>query len=163
MMLMHEIRGPEIHSGGGEMSLPAALKRALEAARGPGSPPSQEPWRVYPLDDEQVATLAWLAARQLEPTVGREDARAAYEQWRAIPGWVVITCIRSQGEEQIERDREATLSAAQRASLSLWSDNIPSNWAPDLVADEPEFFEVIGADGGREVPVGVLLYGHPDK
>jgi hypothetical protein len=163
MMLMHEIRGPEVYSGGGDVSLPAALQRALEAARDPGGLPKREPWRVYPLDGDQAASLAWMAARRLEPVVGLEGARAAYEQWRAIPGWVVITCIRSEGEEQIARDQEATLSAAQRASLSLWSDNIPSNWAPDLVADEPEFFKLIGAKARREVPVGVLLYGHPDN
>lgn len=161
MTLSHQIRDPEVPEGGSTLSLPAALRRALEAAHEEHG--RRGPWRFYPLAPDSAAALAWLAARSLEPAVGHEGARAAYEQWRAVPGWVVVTCLRAQGEPEAEHNRIAARTAAQRASLSLWSDNIPANWVPDLVPDEAAFFELIGASDAHEVPVGVLLYGHPDR
>lgn len=141
-----------------------ALRRALDASRDPSGEGFYEPWRLYVLHPEAAASVAWLVARHLEPEVGPEGARAAYEQWRAVPGWVAVTCPRPGADaERHERDREATLTAVQRASLSLWSDNIPTNWVPDLALDEPDFYRLIEADGTRELALGVMLYGHPEQ
>jgi nitroreductase len=143
--------------------LRAALDRALDAARDPNGGGHTAPWRFYVLDAETSAAVAWLAARRLEPEMGPEGARAAYEQWRAVPGWIVVTCRRTRDPEQTERDREASLTAAQRASLSLWSDNVPSNWVPDLVGSEAATYRLIGLPEAAEEALGVLLYGHPDR
>jgi hypothetical protein len=163
MTLSYNLRlyEPEEHMP--DIDLSEALARATEAARDSGGGPRWEPWRFYVLGPETAAAAAWLAARRLEAEVGLESARAAYEQWRAVPGWIAITCQRYEDSAQMERAREATLTAAQRASLSLWSDNIPSNWVPTLVSDEAPFYELIGGDSNREIALGVLLYGHPER
>jgi len=147
----------------GDPDLRGALARALDASRDPSGTSLNEPWRFYVLDAETSAAVAWLAARRLEPAMGPEGARAAYEQWRAVPGWIMVTCRRAADPEQSERDREAALTAAQRASLSLWSDNVPSNWVPDLVGTEAATYRLVGVPHGEEEALGVLLYGHPDR
>jgi len=146
-----------------DVGLDEALARAKEASRDPSGTLREEPWRFYMLSPETAAAVAWLAARRLEAEVGLESARAAYEQWRAVPGWIVLTSTRSGEAERRERIREAGLTAAQRFSLSLWSDNVPSNWVPSLAADEPAFYRLIGADPLREEPLGLILYGHPER
>jgi len=163
MTLSQEIREPELDYESPEASLAEALERAIEAAREPSGEPRREPWRLYLLGPETASAVAWMAARRMEPEVGLEGARAAYEQWCAVPGWIAVTCLRTDDEELAERDREACLTAVQRAALSLWSDNIPSNWMPDLIRDEPDFFTLIDAKADREAPLGVLLYGHPER
>lgn len=163
MTLSQDLREPELQPRTPEAELRAALDRAIEAAGEAGDGPRREPWRFYLLGPETAAAVAWLAARRLEGDVGTEGSRAAYEQWRAVPGWIAVTRLRTDDPDQAERDREACLTAVQRATLSLWSDNIPSNWVPDLVDDSPEFFQLIDASGEREAPVGMLLYGHPER
>lgn len=145
-----------------DADLEAALARAMEAARDPFGMSQKELWQFRVLSPEISAAVAWLAARRLEAEVDLESARAAYEQWRAVPGWIAVTCARSSDPERMERLREAGRTAAQRYSLSLWSDNVPSNWVPDLVADDPAFYRLINADPSREEALGILLYGHPE-
>lgn len=134
----------------------------MEASRDPLGTLATEPWRFYPLNADAVATVAWLYARLLEKEVGVESARAAYEQWRAIPGWVVVTCRRVEDEEEMERAREDSLTAVQRYALSLWSDHIPTNWLTDVIIEAKELYDLVGVDPQLEVVLGILWYGHEE-
>lgn len=144
-------------------TLREALVRAQEASRDPFGTLGIEPWHFYPLDADAITTVAWLYARLLEKEVGTESARAAYEQWRAIPGWVVVTCHQFADEARMERAREDCLTAVQRYSLSLWSDNIPTNWVTDVITEAKELYDLIGIDPEAEVVLGILWYGHEDR
>lgn len=140
-----------------------ALIRAMEASRDPSGRLAIEPWQFYLLGIEAVSAVAWLYARLLEDEVGAEGARAAYEQWQAVPGWIVVTCRLSEDEEAMERAREDTLTAVQRYSLSLWSDNIPTNWVTDVITEAPELYTLLGIDPKQEVVLGILWYGHAER
>ncbi len=135
----------------------------MEAARDPLGTVDPVPWRYYVLGAETISALAWFYARRLEDEMGAEGARAAYEQWRAVPGWIIITCTRLGDAEKMERAVEDCLTSVQRASLSLWSDNVPTNWVTDLLADEPELRDLAEIDAAAEQVLGVLWYGHPDR
>lgn len=163
MILRQDIRDPLDANRDTGADLDAPLARAIEAACDAAGKVGPHPWRFYILEAESASAVAWLAARGIEPLVGAEGSRAAYEQWRAVPGWIAVTCLRSSDATQSERDREASLTAVQRATLSLWSDNIPCNWVPDLVSEEHEFYALIGADPAREEALGIVLYGHPER
>ncbi len=141
----------------------AALDRALDAARDPAGLLDPEPWHYYELDEETISAVAWLYARLLEEEMGAEGARAAYGQWRAVPGWILITCARHDDAQAMERAVEDCLTSVQRASLSLWSDNIPTNWVTDLVTDHPKLYDLVGVDAEREKALGILWYGHPER
>lgn len=144
------------------VALETALARAEEAARDPLGVLAVEPWGFYRLTPDAVSTVAWLYARLLEKEVGTESARAAYEQWQAIPGWVVVTCQRFDDPTAMERAREDTLTAVQRYALSLWSDNVPTNWVTDVITEAKELYDLVGADPVAEVVLGILWYGHAE-
>jgi hypothetical protein len=159
-----------LHSPDREMERPLeplmmreALLRAMEAARDPSGAAAGVPWRFYLLGAETISAVAWLYARLLEGEVGAEGARAAYEQWQAVPGWIVVTCVRQDDEEQMERAVEDCLTSVQRCSLSLWSDNVPTNWVTDTIADSDELYDLLQVDPDEEQVLGILWYGHPDR
>lgn len=163
MTSSHGLHLDRADAPGVDADLEAALARALNVARTPAQGSDEPAWRLYVLDPDIAAAVAWLAARRLEPDAGLEGARAAYEQWRAVPGWIALTVRRTADPERRERVREEALSAAQRLTLSLWSDGVPSNWVADLAADEPAFYRLVGADEQAEEALGVVLYGHPER
>lgn len=141
----------------------AALERAMEAARDPLGSLDPEPWTYYRLDEETVSAVVWLYARLLEEEMGPEGARAAYGQWRAIPGWVVVTCARIDDEAKMERAVEDCLTSVQRATLSLWSDNVPNNWVTDMITEHPELYALVGVDAAEEKVLGIVWFGHPEQ
>lgn len=141
----------------------AALVRALQEARDPMGTLNPEPWRYYRLDEEAISAVVWLYARLIEEEVGAEGARAAYGQWRAVPGWVVVTCRRIDDAETMERAVEDCLTSVQRASLSLWSDNVPTNWITDQITEAADLYEIVGIDAAKEKVLGIMWYGHAER
>ncbi len=162
MTLSQQIREPEYDSSVAAASPALALRRAMSAAE--DAPLLDHlPWRMHALEPEVAASVAWFAARKVEAEFGAEDARAAYEQWRSIPGWIVVTLDVNDDPVQAERDLEDCLTAVQRASLSLWSDNIPSNWVNDLLTDASTLVELMGEDPAKVRAVGILFFGHAER
>ncbi len=147
--------------------LDAALRRAFDTARdvpvGGGALAGVAPWRFYRIRAEQAQTIAWLNARLIEADAGIEAAQAAYDQWRSIPGWVIVTCLRADDDAQQAHLDERCLTAVQRLALSLWSEAIRTSWITDLVVENDEFYRVVGIDARRERAVGILWYGHAEK
>ena len=141
----------------------AALRRAAEAARDVPGDFIEEPWRFYPMSAEKAQALAWLNARRIEEEAGPEAAAAAYEQWRSVPGWVIVTCPRTDDPAQQAHYRERCLTAVQRFSLSLWSEAIRTSWIADLEGEETRFADLADFDPAREELVGLLLYGHAER
>lgn len=164
MELSFALRSPdhELERTPKQVRMKEALVRAMEAARDPSGAGTPVPWRFYLLGSETISTVAWLYARLLEDEVGAEGARAAYEQWRAVPGWIVVTCARKDNEQAMEQAVIDCLTSVQRASLSLWSDDVPTNWVTDVIAESDELYDLIQVDPEREKVLGVLWYGHPE-
>ena len=143
--------------------LDAALQRAFDAARDVPVKGDVAPWRFYRVRAEQAQALAWLNARLIEADAGIEAAQAAYDQWRSVPGWVVITCLRAGEDEEQARYQERCLTAVQRVSLSLWTEGVRTSWITDLVIESDEFNRIVGIDAGQERAIGILWYGHAER
>ncbi|CAN5854340.1 hypothetical protein BH23ACT11_BH23ACT11_15400 [soil metagenome] len=139
-----------------------ALRRAGEAAGGV-EVAGPEPWRFYSLGPRTTSALIWLWARKVEGEAGAEAARAAYDQWRSIPGWVLVTSIRRTNEDEMATSKERSLTAAQRFALSLWSEGIRTSWITEALDDnDDELYETLRIDRQAEVILGVLWYGHAE-
>ncbi len=143
--------------------LDAALRRAFEAVRDIDVDYAIDPWRFYRIEPEKAHAIAWLNARIIEDDAGIEAAQAAYDQWRSVPGWVVVTCIRVDDAEQQAHLIERSLTAVQRVSLSLWSESIRTSWITEMLVDDQRFYDVLAIDPEREAAVGILWYGHAEK
>jgi nitroreductase len=143
--------------------LDAALRRAFDATRDVPVAGALTPWQFYRIRAEQAQALAWLNARLIEPETGIEAAQAAYDQWRSVPGWVVVTCLRVDDAEKQARLQERCLTAVQRVSLSLWAESVRTSWITDLVVESEEFYRIVGIDARRERAIGILWYGHAER
>jgi hypothetical protein len=146
----------------------AALRRALEAARGvelePGDDKSGDLWSFHVLQPEEARAVAWLLARRIEEADGGlEAAMAALDQMRSVPGWVIVSARRDADEARAAYVMERSLTAVQRASLQLWSEGIRTSWSTDLVVEEPAFYEAVGLDMDVDRALGVLWFGHAEK
>lgn len=144
-------------------SLDAALRRAFDAASDLPVEGGVVPWRFYRVRAEQAQAIAWLNARIIEAEAGIEAAQAAYDQWRSVPGWVVVTCRRGGDDEEQARLRERCLTAVQRISLSLWADGVRTSWITDLVLESDEFYRIVGIEAKQEQAAGILWYGHAER
>ena len=143
--------------------LDAALHRAFDAVRDIEVDYAVDPWRFYRIEAEKAYAIAWLNARIIEDDAGIEAAQAAYDQWRSVPGWVVVTCLRVDSPEQQAHLTERCLTAVQRISLSLWSESIRTSWITELLVEDDRFYNLLDIDPVKEVAVGILWYGHAEK
>lgn len=143
--------------------LVAALHRAIDAVRDVPVDFGVDPWHFYTIEPEKAHAIAWLNARMIEEDAGIEAAQAAYDQWRSVPGWVVVTCLRVEDEEQQAHLKERVLTAVQRVSLSLWSESIRTSWITELVVEDERLYDLLEIDPTNEVAVGILWYGHAEK
>lgn len=143
--------------------LDPALQRAFDAVRDIDVDFAIAPWRFYTIEPDKANAIAWLNARMIEDDAGIEAAQAAYDQWRSVPGWVVVTCLRVDDPEQQAHLKERSLTAVQRVSLSLWSESIRTSWITEMLVDDERFYELLGIDPGKEAAVGILWYGHAEK
>ncbi len=143
--------------------LDEALRRAYDAVRDIEVDFAVDPWKFYSIEPQKAHVIAWLNARIIEDEAGIEAAQAAYDQWRSVPGWVVVTCLRVEDEEQQAHFKERSLTAVQRVSLSLWSESIRTSWITEMIVEDQRFYDVLGINPIREVAVGILWYGHAEK
>jgi hypothetical protein len=146
----------------------AALRRALEAARGvelePDDVHAGDLWGFHVLQSEEARAVAWLLARRVEELDGGlEAAMAALDQMRSVPGWVIVSARREPDDARSAYVMERCLTAVQRASLQLWSEGIRTSWSTDLVVEEPQFYEAVGLDMANDRALGVLWFGHAEK
>ncbi len=143
--------------------LHAALRRAFDAVRDIEVDYAIDPWKFYTIEPQKAHAIAWLNARIIEDEAGIEAAQAAYDQWRSVPGWVVVTCLRVDDPEQQDHLKERSLTAVQRVSLSMWSESIRTSWITELFVEDQRFYDVLGIDPKHELAVGILWYGHAEK
>ena len=139
------------------------VRRALDLARWAPNHRRTEPWRFYLLGRETAAALAALNAELVTQKSGPKVGAAKLVRWKAVPGWLVVTCTRHPDPLRAEEDYAACCCAIQNAMLYLWSAGIGAKWTTGAVTREPRFFEILGIDPAAERLVGLLWYGYPAK
>ena len=112
-----------------------ALRRAAGAAFDVSGAYADSPVGFWPLDG---------ASAHL---VGGPDREAGQ--------WVLVTCRHSDEPVHAAHLRERSLTAAQRFSLSLWSDGLSAVWVQDGLPDG-DAFRIAGVPIGPSDPVGLV-------
>ncbi|HTT07964.1 MAG TPA: nitroreductase [Gammaproteobacteria bacterium] len=137
------------------------ILQAIELARWAPNHRLTEPWRFHLLGRRTAGALADLNA---ELTAAKQDAAAAEakrRRWLSVPGWLLVTCVKSADAVQAREDYAACACAVQNLMLYLWSRGVGTKWNTGKVTRDPRFFECVGVDGGREEVVSLLWYGYP--
>ena len=79
----------------------------------------------------------------------------------AVPGWLVVTCDRSDDELRQREDYASCCCAIQNLMLYLWKAGVGSKWTTGPITRDSRFFEIIGVDEEEAFVVGMLWFGYP--
>ncbi|MEE8345258.1 MAG: nitroreductase [Woeseiaceae bacterium] len=134
---------------------------AIEVARWAPNHHVTEPWHFYLLGENAMKANAKLI-RQI--TAEASDVKKADFKAKAateIPGWLVVTCKRSEDEVLQREDYASCCCAMQNLMLYFSEAGVGSKWATGAIVEDKRFFDMLGADQEQEFVVGVLRYGYP--
>jgi nitroreductase len=142
--------------------VPAKLVRAaIEAATWAPNHHVTEPWRFYLLGKASIAACVELVR---DIVTQKKDAKAGAfkaKAWSEKPGWLLVTCRRSNDEIMQREDFAACAAAVQTFMLYLWKAGVGSKWTTGDITRDPRFFDIVGVDPQAENVVGLIWYGYP--
>jgi len=134
---------------------------AIESATWAPNHHVTEPWKFYRLGRQ---TIEQCLALVRDIVAAKKDANAGdfkAKSWSEKPGWLVITCRKSEDELLQREDYAACCAAAQTFMLHLWKAGVGSKWTTGEITRERRFFDILGIDAEQEFVVGLIWYGYP--
>jgi nitroreductase len=134
---------------------------ALEAACWAPNHRKTEPWRFRWLGPQAVDAIITLNVELVAVKKGADAGETKRRQWSAVPGWLLVTCMRTEAPCQFEEDYAACCCAVQNLMLALWSHNVGTKWSTGDVTRHPRFAEITQFDPAVEKVVGLIWYGYP--
>ena len=134
---------------------------AVELARWAPNHHLTEPWHFYLLGSEtkaaSVQLIRTIVTENKTAELGDHKAKAA----AAIPGWLVVTCQKSDDELLGREDYASCCCAVQNILLYLSEAGVASKWTTGLITRDQRFFDLLGIDGEKEFVVAMIWYGYP--
>lgn len=137
------------------------LVAAVNAARWAPNHKLTEPWRFHLLGTETAKSLVELNARIIEEKKGPKSGDEKRRKWSEVPGWLVVTCVRSDDTFREEEDYAACCCAIQNLTLSLWANGVGAKWSTGEVTRHADFFELLKIDPAEQRVVGLISFGYP--
>ena len=137
------------------------VREAVEAATWAPNHHVTEPWHFYLLGRETIDQCLDLCRDIVTAKKGPEAGAFKRQSWSEKPGWLVVTCRRSEDELLQREDYAACAAAVQNLMLYLWKAGIGSKWTTGDITHDPHFFDIIGIDARNEFVVSLLWYGYP--
>lgn len=137
------------------------VREAIEAATWAPNHHVTEPWHFYLLGPETVEQCLDLCCEIVTARKGSEAGEFKREKWSEKPGWLVVTCRRSEDDLLQREDYAACAAAIQNLMLYLWKAGIGSKWTTGDITRDERFCDIVGIDEGEEFVVGLLWYGYP--
>ncbi len=145
-----------------QTSVPSQLvSDAIEVATWAPNHHVTEPWKFYVLGTETIDRCLDLVR---EIVTLKKDARVAefkVKSWSEKPGWLLVTCGRSDDELRQQEDYAACCAAVQNLLLFLWKAGVGTKWTTGDITRDSRFFEIVGVDAAQEMVVGLIWYGYP--
>jgi nitroreductase len=134
---------------------------AIEAARWAPNHHVTEPWHFYLLGTETIDKGVELTRTVTTERKGAKlgDFKAASAA--AIPGWLVVTCRRSDDSDRQQEDYGSFCCAIQNLMLYLSAAGAASKWSTGQMTKDPRFYDLLGIDADKEFIVGLIWYGYP--
>lgn len=133
---------------------------AIEVARWAPNHHLTEPWHFYLLGEKamkaNVELIRQITAEKKDAGKADFKAKAATE----IPGWLVVTCRKSDDEVMQRENYASCCCAMQNLMLYLSEAGVGSKWATGAIVEDKRFFDMLGVDREHEFIVGVLRYGY---
>ncbi len=137
------------------------VRDAVKAATWAPNHHLTEPWRFVLPGERTVEKILDLCQRIVSEKKGADLALHKRESWSQKPGWLIVTCRRSDDELRQNEDYAACSAAVQNFMLYLWKAGVGSKWTTGDITRDPRFFEILGVDQSEEFVVGLIWYGYP--
>ena len=137
------------------------VHEAIEAATWAPNHHVTEPWRFILPGDKTVNRILDLCEEMVTAAKGAELGEHKRNSWSEKPGWLVVTCQRSDDELRQKEDYAACSAAAQNFMLYLWKAGIGSKWTTGPITRDPRFLEIIDVDPEEAFVVGMFWFGYP--
>lgn len=134
---------------------------AIEAATWAPNHHVTEPWRFYSLGKSTISQCLDLCRTMV---TAKKDAKAGEfkaQSWSEKPGWLVVTCRKSEDALRQQEDYAACSAAVQNFMLYLWKAGIGSKWTTGDITRDPRFLDIVGINEAEEFVVGLIWYGYP--
>ena len=139
----------------------ALVMEALEAATWAPNHHVTEPWRFILPGPKTVEKILDLCELLVSAKKGPELAAHKRESWSEKPGWLVVTCQRSEDALLQQEDYAACSAAVQNFMLYLWKAGVGSKWTSGDITRDPRFLEILGIDADQAFVVGMIWFGYP--
>ena len=139
----------------------ALVREAIEVATWAPNHYVTEPWRFILPGAATVANIVALCGEIVAAAKGPELAAHKMQSWREKPGWLVVTCRRSEDALREREDYAACAAAVQNFMLYLWKAGVGSKWTTGDITRDPRFLRIIGVDPAAAFVVGMLWFGYP--
>ena len=104
------------------------LDEAIEAASWAPNHHVSEPWRFYQLGDQTKHRCLDLCYDIVLKKKDEKAAKFKRKSWSEKPGWLVVTCQRSDDELRQREDYAACCASIQTLMLFLWKAGVGSKW-----------------------------------
>jgi len=134
---------------------------AIEVARWAPNHHVTEPWHFYLLGAETIKKSVELTRIVVTERKGQKigDFKAAESAKR--PGWLVVTCTKSEDKDLEREDYASVCCAIQNFSLYISEAGLASKWATGPITRDARFYELLNIDADKEFIVGLIWYGYP--
>jgi nitroreductase len=137
------------------------VRDALEAATWAPNHHVTEPWHFILPGEHTVQKILDLCRLMTAGKKGDELALHKRESWAEKPGWLIVTCERSEHELRQQEDYAACCAAVQNFMLYLWKAGVGSKWTTGDITRDPRFFDIIDVDESQAFVVGLIWFGYP--
>ena len=137
------------------------ISDAIEAATWAPNHHVTEPWFFYVLGENTVQQCLDLCHDIVLAKKGNKIADFKRQSWSQKPGWLVVTCQRSEDELREREDYAACSAAVQNLMLYLWKAGVGSKWTTGDITRDSRFFEIVGIDDEDRFIVSLIWYGYP--
>lgn len=134
---------------------------AIEVARWAPNHHLSEPWHFYILGEQKIAEAVELTRIVVTERKGPEMGDFKADAHAQIPGWLVVTCQRSDDQLREREDYASCACAVQNLMLYLSEAGVATKWATGPITRDPRFFDLLSVDPGSVMVVGIIWYGYP--
>ena len=134
---------------------------AIEVARWAPNHLLTEPWHFYVLGDKTIQRCVELTRTVVTEIKDAKMGDFKAESAAAIPGWMVVTCDKSDDERLQREDYASCACAIQNLMLYLSEAGVATKWATGPITRDNRFYELLGADPDKVFVVGIVWYGYP--
>ena len=145
----------------GEVPPESVIEQAIEQAVWAPNHHLSQPWHFHLIGSESAAKICHLNADIVRASKGEKVAEIKLRRWSEIPGWMLMSCEKSDDPLRSQEDYAACCCVAQNLALILWEKGVGMKWTTGKVTREERFYEIIGLDSQSRSVVGLFWFGYP--